>query len=123
MTSEAADLAGQMVTGCAILSEQGLVEGFGHLSARLPGDRILMTPRKALALVHEDELLTLDLDGNVLLRWGGADAAAPGNFCAPHGIWVDDQGAIYLAEVTNTIGVKPGYVPEGTHTLQKFARV
>ena len=32
------------------------------------------------------------------------------------------QGAIYLAEVTDTIGVKPGLVAEGTHTLQKFAR-
>src|SRR5918911_5694742 len=66
MTSEAPDLKSQMVTGCAIVSEQGRVEGFGHLSARLPGDRILMTPRKALALVQEEELLTLDLDGNVL---------------------------------------------------------
>jgi ribulose-5-phosphate 4-epimerase/fuculose-1-phosphate aldolase len=55
-----------MVTGCMILSEQGLVEGFGHLSARLPDDRILMTPRKALGLVRVEELLTLDLDGNVL---------------------------------------------------------
>lgn len=70
MTSEAADLAAQIVTGCAILSEQGLVEGFGHLSARLPGDRVLMTPRKALALVQEDELLTLGLAGNVLAGAG-----------------------------------------------------
>jgi len=70
MTSESTDLAARMVTGCAILSEQGLVEGFGHLSARLPGDRILMTPRKALALVQEEELLTLDLAGNVLAGEG-----------------------------------------------------
>jgi DNA-binding beta-propeller fold protein YncE len=78
--------------------------------------------RGEIAEEEPARLSIFDLDGNVLLRWGGADAAAPGNFCAPHGIWVDDQGAIYLAEVTNTIGVKPGYVPEGTHTLQKFAR-
>jgi sugar lactone lactonase YvrE len=76
-------------------------------------------------IAHEEpaRLSIFDLDGNVLLRWGGADAAQPGNFVAPHGIWVDDQGAIYLSEVTDTIGVKPGFVPEGTHTLQKFARV
>ena len=66
MTFEAADLKSQIVTGCAIMSEQGLVEGFGHLSARLLGDRILMTPRKALGLVGADELLTLDMQGNVL---------------------------------------------------------
>jgi ribulose-5-phosphate 4-epimerase/fuculose-1-phosphate aldolase len=66
MTSEQTDPRSQMVTGCAILSDQGLVEGFGHLSARLPGDRILMTPRKALGLVTAEELLTLDLDGKVI---------------------------------------------------------
>ncbi|MCC7105208.1 MAG: hypothetical protein IT307_08710 [Chloroflexi bacterium] len=64
-----------------------------------------------------------DIEGNLLLRWGGPDAAAPGNFVAPHGIWVDDEGSIYLGEVTKTIGVSQGYVPDGTHTLQKFARV
>jgi DNA-binding beta-propeller fold protein YncE len=68
-------------------------------------------------------LSILDPEGNVLLRWGGPDAAAPGNFVAPHGIWVDDRGDIYVAEVTDTIGVRPGYVPYGTHTIQKFARV
>jgi ribulose-5-phosphate 4-epimerase/fuculose-1-phosphate aldolase len=72
MTSEPSDLKAQMVTGCMILSDQGLVEGFGHLSARLPGDRILMTPRKALGLVVADELLTLDLDGQVLEGSGRA---------------------------------------------------
>jgi sugar lactone lactonase YvrE len=74
--------------------------------------------------VEEPSRLSIfDIEGNVLLRWGGADAAKPGNFVAPHGIWVDDRGDIYMAEVTDTIGVKPGIVPEGTHTFQKFARV
>jgi ribulose-5-phosphate 4-epimerase/fuculose-1-phosphate aldolase len=72
MTFDATDLKAQMVTGCAIMSEQGLVEGFGHLSARLPGDRILMTPRKALGLVRPDELLTLDVQGNVVEGVGRA---------------------------------------------------
>ena len=53
----------------------------------------------------------------------GPDAAQPGQFVAPHGIWVDDRGDIYLAEVTDTIGVRPGIVPQGTHTFQKFARI
>jgi sugar lactone lactonase YvrE len=67
-----------------------------------------------------------DIEGNLLLRWGsgvGPAAAEPGQFVAPHGIWVDDRGDIYMAEVTDTIGVRPGIVPEGTHTIQKFARV
>jgi len=71
-------------------------------------------------------LSIFDINGNVLLRWGsgvGPDAAEPGQFVAPHGIWVDDQGSIYMAEVTDTIGVRPGIVPEGTHPFQKFARI
>src|SRR5579883_1156095 len=64
-----------------------------------------------------------DEQGHLLLRWGGADAAAPGNFVAPHDVWVDDRGDIYVAEVTETIGVRPGFVPRGTHTIQKFARI
>jgi sugar lactone lactonase YvrE len=71
-------------------------------------------------------LSIFDIEGNVLLRWGsarGPDAAEPGQFVAPHGIWVDDRGDIYMAEVTATIGVRPGIVPDGTHTFQKFARI
>ena len=50
-------------------------------------------------------------------------AAQPGQFVAPHGLWVDDRGDIYMAEVTDTIGVRSGIVTEGTHTFQKFARI
>jgi ribulose-5-phosphate 4-epimerase/fuculose-1-phosphate aldolase len=41
-----------------------MVEGFGHISARIPGtDRILMTPRRALGLVTDAELIELDMEG------------------------------------------------------------
>jgi sugar lactone lactonase YvrE len=79
--------------------------------------------RGPIAEEEPSRLSIYDIDGNVLLRWGGADAAQPGNFVAPHGIWVDDRGDIYMGEVTDTIGVRQGYVPEGTHTFQKFARI
>jgi len=40
------------------------VEGFGHVSARVPGaERILITPRRALGLVTVPELVELDSDG------------------------------------------------------------
>lgn len=64
----------------------------------------------------------LDLAGNVLLRWCSADACAPGAFVAPHGIVADSRGDLYVGEVTWTYGVRAGYVPDGCHTLQKFAR-
>lgn len=52
----------------------------------------------------------VDLEGNVLARWGGERSHEPGQFWAPHGIWVDSQGDVYVAEVL-----------EGAR-LQKFAR-
>ena len=64
----------------------------------------------------------LDRDGRVVARWGGPDRVAAGNFVAPHDICVDSRGDVYVGEVTETFGVKPGLVPAGTHTFQKFAR-
>jgi len=56
-----------LVSACLILSEQKLVEGFGHISARLPNsEHFLITPRISLALVKETDLLTLNLDGLVV---------------------------------------------------------
>lgn len=63
-----------------------------------------------------------DLDGNLLLRWSDPDPMRPGYFIAPHGIWVDGEGSIYVAEVTHTVGVSRGLVPVDAHTLQKFVR-
>src|SRR5262249_38030215 len=48
-----------------------IAEGFGHVSARVPGaDRILITPRRALALVTVPELVELDPDGRQLAGEG-----------------------------------------------------
>jgi DNA-binding beta-propeller fold protein YncE len=64
-----------------------------------------------------------DKSGSRRARWGdGGDPCAPGNFFAPHGIWVDGQGAIYVAEVSLSAGGRAGLVPTTCHTLQKFVR-
>ena len=63
-----------------------------------------------------------DAGGNVLVRWGGPDRCAPGNFVAPHDICVDSGGDVYVGEVTWTFGASRGDVPDDCHTLQKFAR-
>jgi ribulose-5-phosphate 4-epimerase/fuculose-1-phosphate aldolase len=56
-----------LISACRILSHKRLVEGFGHVSARIPdSDLFLMTPRIALTLVTDDDLLTLNLEGNVV---------------------------------------------------------
>jgi ribulose-5-phosphate 4-epimerase/fuculose-1-phosphate aldolase len=56
-----------VVSACRILSRQKLVEGFGHVSARIPdSDLFLMTPRVGLALVKESDLLTMNLSNEVV---------------------------------------------------------
>ena len=50
------------------------------------------------------------LDGTVLARLGGEHSTAPGQFLAPHGVWVDTHGDMYVSEVL-----------EGAR-VQKFAR-
>lgn len=62
-----------------------------------------------------------DAAGKLHARWGGgANPCAPGDFCAPHGIWVDRHGDVYVTEVTLSAG--RGQVPATCHTIQKFVR-
>ena len=68
-----------IVSASRILSHLRLVEGFGHVSARIPdSDRFLITPRISLALVREEHLLTMNLKGEVL----------EGNHPAPFEAWL-----------------------------------
>jgi ribulose-5-phosphate 4-epimerase/fuculose-1-phosphate aldolase len=61
------ELRAEMLTACRVLTHFRIAEGFGHVSTRLPGlERILITPRRALGLVTEAELVELDLDGRQL---------------------------------------------------------
>lgn len=58
------DLRAEIVTACRVLTYFKIVEGFGHVSARVPGtDRIIITPRRALGLVTEGDLVELDMNG------------------------------------------------------------
>lgn len=65
-----------------------------------------------------------DRGGKRLVLWGGGDnPCAPGDFFAPHGIWVDSRNAVYVAEVAMSAGGRQGVVPASCHTLQKFVRL
>jgi DNA-binding beta-propeller fold protein YncE len=62
-----------------------------------------------------------DRQGNVLARWGGGrNPCAAGDFFAPHGIWVDAHGDVYVAEVVLSAGGNRGLVSPDCHSLQKF---
>jgi len=63
----ASQLKKDIISACRVLSHKKLIEGFGHVSARIPdSDLFLMTPRIGLALVRESQLLTVNLKGEVI---------------------------------------------------------
>jgi len=65
-----------------------------------------------------------DRHGKRHARWGGGDnPCAPGDFFAPHGIWVDRRGDIYVTEVIWSGGAASGKVTPTCHSLQKFVRL
>jgi ribulose-5-phosphate 4-epimerase/fuculose-1-phosphate aldolase len=63
-----------LVAANRILSDQGVVDGFGHISARHPGDptRFLLARSMAPGLVTVDDIMEFDLDGAALDPQGRA---------------------------------------------------
>jgi ribulose-5-phosphate 4-epimerase/fuculose-1-phosphate aldolase len=65
------ELRAEVLVACRVLTYFAIVEGFGHVSARVPDQgRILITPRRALGLVSESELVELDTDGGQVAGGG-----------------------------------------------------
>ncbi|MEE8395047.1 MAG: peptidyl-alpha-hydroxyglycine alpha-amidating lyase family protein [bacterium] len=60
-------------------------------------------------------------DGEIVARVGG-DSVLPGNFIAPHGIWVDSRGDFYVGEVTVSSDAVKNLAPFTPHCFQKFQR-
>jgi ribulose-5-phosphate 4-epimerase/fuculose-1-phosphate aldolase len=63
-----AALLEDMVVGSRILAEFGVLDGFGHVSARHPTNpnHFLMSRSLAPALVTADDIMEFDLDGNAV---------------------------------------------------------
>src|SRR5437016_585749 len=69
MAGDLPQLKRQLCRGGRILAAKGLVECFGHISARLPGeDKFLITTRGALAFVQPAEIETVDFSGAKLTK-------------------------------------------------------
>lgn len=62
-------------------------------------------------------------DGSLLARWGGGkNPYVAGDFIAPHDIWLDSRGDLYVGEVTISAAAARGLVNEDCPSLQKFVK-
>jgi len=63
-----AALLDDIVTGSRVLADFGVLDGFGHVSARHPTNpnHFLMSRSLAPALVTAEDIMTFDLDGNAV---------------------------------------------------------
>lgn len=91
------------------------------------GFRAGKMPRSMMAAIPEHaphaRVSVLSLDGEVQARIGGDEPCAPGSFFAPHGIWADSRGDLYVGEVGMSAGARAGLIPLDCHSLQKFVRL
>lgn len=62
-------------------------------------------------------------DGALVARIGGEEEVLPGNFIAPHGIWADSRGELYIGEVVVAANAVKRLAPMTPQTFQKFRRV
>jgi ribulose-5-phosphate 4-epimerase/fuculose-1-phosphate aldolase len=94
-----------MLTACTIMDHFGLIQGFGHVTSRIPGTgHLLVTPKKPPGLAKEEELVTVDMDGKIV-----AGSATPLGEIAMHlGIYRKrpDVGAIcrFHSEMASVFG-------------------
>jgi hypothetical protein len=63
-----------------------------------------------------------DPDGKIFAQIGGENPILPGNFVAPHGIWADSRGDLYVGEVIFQAGAVKRMAPLTPHAFQKFSR-
>lgn len=60
----------KMVMACKVLQKQRLLDGYGHLTARLEDERILSTPHMPPGKVALRDIIIIDRDGNKLEGFG-----------------------------------------------------
>jgi hypothetical protein len=95
------------------------VAEFGYRAGPVPGQ--LEPPGEVKPRAR---VTVRDLGGDILARWGeGEDECAAGCFFAPHCVWADSRGDLYVGEVISAAGQRGRLIPVGCHALQKFVRV
>lgn len=99
--------------------ENVYVAELGFRAGRMPSSMMAPIPE------HEPpaRVSVLTPDGEVQATFGGDQPCDPGSFFAPHGIWADSRGDLYVGEVIASGGGRAGLVPMDCHSLQKFVRL
>ncbi|MBI2359908.1 MAG: class II aldolase/adducin family protein [Deltaproteobacteria bacterium] len=67
----------KMVLVCKVLQQQRLVDGYGHVTVRLPDNRILSTPLMPPGKVALRDLIILDMEGHKLEGLGEPNGETP----------------------------------------------
>lgn len=67
----------KMVLVCKVLQQQRLVDGYGHVTVRLPDNRILSTPLMPPGKVALRDLIILDMQGNKVEGPGEPNGETP----------------------------------------------
>jgi hypothetical protein len=68
-------------------------------------------------------VIVFDKDGKFLDAWGKGICNSPhGIFIAPHGLWCDSDGDLYVGEVILRGGAVALLAPLTPHAFQKFRR-
>jgi HCOMODA/2-hydroxy-3-carboxy-muconic semialdehyde decarboxylase len=66
-TTPPGDLGAELVTANRVLANEGIIEGFGHVSVRIPGtDELLIARSVSPGLVDAADIVRMDFDGNLL---------------------------------------------------------
>jgi ribulose-5-phosphate 4-epimerase/fuculose-1-phosphate aldolase len=67
----------KVVMACKVLQRQGMLDGYGHISVRLPDDRILSTPHMPPGKVAVRDLIIIDAEGKKLEGYGDSNGETP----------------------------------------------
>ena len=66
-SSELTELTEKLITACRILDHEGITDGYGHVSVRVPAaDAFITIANVSPGCVTRDRLIMQDLDGNYL---------------------------------------------------------
>jgi ribulose-5-phosphate 4-epimerase/fuculose-1-phosphate aldolase len=77
MSNQLESIKDKAVMACKILQKQRVIDGYGHVTARLPDQRILSTPHMPPGKVAVRDLIVIDTEGKKLDGAGEPNGETP----------------------------------------------